>query len=140
MITCLLVTHGPLGESFLTSVEMITGRAEHLHAICLSEDAGIDVYCQQLTAFFKAHQNTDILILCDLLNGSPYIQALANARQILREGHFHVLAGCNLAMLLEAVLSNEEDMQLLKERLLKTGREAVCAFQKMEAVEEAEAL
>jgi PTS system N-acetylgalactosamine-specific IIA component len=63
-----------------------------------------------------------VLVLCDLLGGTPFNVASAIAR---RSPRVVCLSGANLAMAVEAALADGDLDDALVERLLETGRSGI---------------
>ena len=77
-----------------------------------------------------------ILVFADLMGGTPFKTAVEVG---FPRGNVNVLAGTNLPMLLEIVMSRKfiEDLEDLTQTALEVGAEGVAryAFQKVEDVE-----
>ena len=113
MIPIILVTHGPLAASFIESAEMLVGESEKLEAISLEPSDNFEEFQQKILEKARRLNNGDgVLVLVDLLGGSPYNAA---SKLLIRE-NIECLTGLNLSMLLTALDQREYcDLRQLKE-------------------------
>lgn len=113
--------HGPLPGALLATAETIAGTIPDISAVGLRAHETPDHFASELRAAI-GHDHRRVLVLADLLGGTPYNVAAAVAR---RSSRVVCVSGVNLGMLLEAALSNEPLEEALVERLLDAGREGV---------------
>lgn len=114
MIPIILVTHGPMATSIIESAEMLVGKSEKLVGITLQLSDNFEEFQQKI--FAQARQldeGSGVMILVDLLGGSPY-NATA---KVLSQENIECLTGLNLSMLLTALDQREycDLKQLAKE-------------------------
>ena len=114
MIPIILVTHGPMATSIIESAEMLVGKSEKLVGITLQLSDNFEEFQQRI--FAQARQldeGSGVMILVDLLGGSPY-NATA---KVLSQENIECLTGLNLSMLLTALDQREycDLKQLAKE-------------------------
>lgn len=114
MIPIILVTHGPMATSIIESAEMQVGKSEKLVGITLQLSDNFEEFQQRI--FAQARQldeGSGVMILVDLLGGSPY-NATA---KVLSQENIECLTGLNLSMLLTALDQREycDLKQLAKE-------------------------
>ena len=118
MIPIILVTHGPLAPSMIESSEMLVGKSEKLSAITLQPSDNFEEFQEKIFTQAKSmDEGEGVLILVDLLGGSPY-NATA---KVLSQENVECLTGLNLSMLLTA-LDQREYCDL--EQLTKECRDA----------------
>lgn len=104
MISILLVSHGPLAAAMIKSSEMLVGRHERLRALSLEQNDDFRVFQESLLAAATELDDGDgVLMLADLLGGSPYNAAA----MCMGNGRFQCLTGLNLSMLLTALDQRE---------------------------------
>jgi mannose/fructose/sorbose-specific phosphotransferase system IIA component len=116
-----LAGHGALPAALLSTAEMICGPLADMAAAGLQPGETPDHYADGLrSAIGRDHRR--VLILCDLLGGTPYNVAAAIAR---RSPRIVCIAGTNLAMVIEAALSESPLDDALIERLLDLGRNGI---------------
>ena len=114
----LLISHGHFAKGLKESAEMLCGACPQVFAVCLDSSDSPEVFVDKLSrAYESASVYGKVLVLCDLLGGTPCNLAL----QLLadRDGAV-LLAGMNLPMLMTAVLQEAE-----LELLIKESREAI---------------
>jgi PTS system mannose-specific IIA component len=103
MINIVVVSHGNLSEQLIKSAEMIAGPAEEVYAVTLQPGDKPETFSQKLDDTMAKIGDQEILILIDILCGTPYN---ITARQVLKE-KVECITGANLPMLIEAMLSRE---------------------------------
>jgi N-acetylgalactosamine PTS system EIIA component len=113
--------HGEFPTALLSTTEMICGAVADASALSLAAGESPDLYAARLRAETD-HGEDRVLVLCDLLGGTPYNVASAIAR---RSPRVVCLAGANLAMAVEAAMSGGELDDTLIERLLDVGRSGI---------------
>lgn len=117
----ILITHGKLGAEVKGSAEMIAGELENVYSLSLMEGTDpMDLTMELKGLLDKAPDDT--IILTDLFGGTP----CNTAARFALEKEYTVLAGLNLAMLIEAemqrgMLKGEE----LEEDLMRAATEGV---------------
>jgi mannose/fructose/sorbose-specific phosphotransferase system IIA component len=113
--------HGTLPAALLSTAEMICGPVADIAAVGLQAADSPDRYAEALrTAIGQDHRR--VLVLCDLLGGTPFNVASAIAR---RSRRITCLSGVNLAMTVEAALADGGLDEELMERLLEVGRSGI---------------
>lgn len=102
----ILAAHGRLAEAFLQSAEMIAGKQdkETVFAVPFLPEDSLDCLKERLDAIIGKYPDDLFYIFCDLKGGSPFNASFLLSRKFSR---IHVIAGLNLAMLLEALLQRE---------------------------------
>jgi PTS system mannose-specific IIA component len=116
-----LAGHGALPSALATTAELICGPIADLATAGLAAGESPDAYAAQLRAAI-GHDGRPVLVLADLLGGTPYNVAAAIAR---RSPRVVCVAGANLAMAVEATLATEELDETLVERLIEVGRRGI---------------
>ncbi len=110
--------HGTLPAALLATAELICGQIPDLAAVGLEPTETPDHYADGLRAAI-GHDHRPVLVLCDLLGGTPFNMASAIAR---RSPRVVCIAGANLAMVVEAALAAGTLDDALVERLIEVGR------------------
>lgn len=102
----ILAAHGRLAEAFLQSAEMIAGKQdkETVFAVPFLPEDCLDRLKERLGTIIEKYPDDQFYIFCDLKGGSPFNASFLLSRKFSR---IHVIAGLNLAMLLEALLQRE---------------------------------
>jgi PTS system mannose-specific IIA component len=123
MIGIVLVTHGSLGEALVQSMSIILGEQEQVEALSLMVEDDIVVANKRLgEAVGKADQGDGVLILTDMLGGTPSNLSLA----LLGKPEIEVISGVNLPMLLKATQSRQQhDLRESASRVKEHGRSSI---------------
>lgn len=120
-----VVGHGNFSAALIGAAEAIMGRQPALVGASLPETASLESYISEIDGLLADHRPS--LVLCDITGGTPYNAALLVARSRMTAGKPLVvcLGGTNLALLLEASLSDEPLRVALMDRLVEVGRSAI---------------
>ena len=118
----ILITHGKLGAEVKGSAEMIAGELKNVYSLSLME--GTD----PMDLAMELKELLDTIILTDLFGGTPS----NTAARFALEKNYTVLAGLNLAMLIEAemqrgMLKGDE----LEEDLMNAAKDGVRNIRKI---------
>jgi len=113
--------HGTLPAALLATTELICGEIPDLAAVGLAPTETPDHYAEALRAAI-GHDHRPVLVLCDLLGGTPFNVASAIGR---RSPRVVCIAGVNLAMAVEAALADGTLDDALVERLIEVGRTGI---------------
>lgn len=113
--------HGTLPAALLATAELIYGEIPDVAAAGLQPTETPDHYAAELRAAI-GHDHRRVLVLCDLLGGTPFNVASAIVK---RSPRVVCVAGANLPMVLEAAQSDGALDDGLIERLLEAGRAGI---------------
>lgn len=123
MIGIILASHGPMAEGLLHTSEWFFQDQKQLEALCLTPDTSPEMFTERLNkAIARVDTGDGVLVLCDLLYGSP-CSCTAN----LLSEHVEMITGMNLGILLE-VLGSRENAAPDIASLVETGRNGVVNF------------
>jgi mannose/fructose-specific phosphotransferase system component IIA len=125
--------HGTLPAALLATAELICGEIPDVAAVGLTPAETPDHYAESLRAAIGLEHRSSrtagsgaaghrVLVLCDLLGGTPFNVASAIAR---RSPRVICVAGVNLPMVVEAALSTAPLDDDLIEQLLDVGRAGI---------------
>ena len=112
--------HGDLAGALVSSAQLICGMVDDLHAIGLRPDDSPESFGERLAA--ATATDGPVLILTDLVGGTPHNVAMAVAR---RQPAAVLISGVNLAVLIEAATTSDALDTALVERLVVGGRGAL---------------
>lgn len=122
MINVVVVTHGDFGEALIRAAEMIVGAQENTRAVALLPEESPAGFGEKLDAALADLKGQDILLLIDLFGGTP---CNVSSRQVL-EPNVEVVAGMNMAMLIEALTSRDcMPLPELAVQVAEAGKKAV---------------
>ncbi|CAM3590241.1 PTS galactosamine/N-acetylgalactosamine transporter subunit IIA [Cytobacillus oceanisediminis] len=123
--------HGSFASGLHSSVKLIAGEQPRIEYVdFLESDSTSDLEIKIKAALANLEGCNGILVLCDLVGGSPFKTAvsLTNNQQDAA-----VIGGANLAMVIEtAIMKDNVSIDELKEMAITSGREAIKCFQKSE--------
>ena len=117
-----LASHGEFAKGLADSATFFMGDdIEQLEYCCLCQDSSLEEFTARLKAAMARVDSGDgVVVLADLLGGSPCNQAIAQLRE-----QVDLIAGMNFPVLLEllsARMGGEVDM----ESLIARGRTGLC--------------
>ena len=133
----LLVSHGTMAEGVYKAASMIFGKLNNVRYLCLEDGMGIELYKEKVNELIEEVKDADeILVLADLMGGSPYnsILTILNEKELL--GKSKVLSGLNLPMLLTVLFIKDELSQVEVKSIINSAREAIDIFKIEENVDE----
>ncbi len=133
MIGLIIASHGRLAEEFLATAKGIVGEVAQV-AICEIDAAGgPEAFKRSLReAIQLLDSGQGVLVLADLMGGSPCVQSLTLSSQ----ERIEVVTGMNLPMLIKAntLRQSEADLHALATELVSYGRKHIgCATDAMRA-------
>ena len=121
----IITGHGQYATGMLSALHMVAGEKQGICAVeFLPEDSSQD-YRAKLTQAMD-HLGDELLIFCDLSGGTPFNQAVLT-RQSYPRKRIEVVAGANLAMILEAALDGGS-LSELADHVEQMGQKAILHF------------
>ena len=137
MIGLVVTGHANFASGMTSSVNLIAGEQEAYRYIDFLPTYSLEDLSRELTKAMDELKDCEgILVFADLMGGTPFKTAVEVG---FPRGNVNVLAGTNLPMLLEIVMSRKfiEDLEDSTQTALEVGAEGVAryAFQKVEDVE-----
>lgn len=106
MIGIIVMTHGSFSEGVVNACEVVTGPVARAETLSLHREDNVDDF---RAAFEQAVEKVDtgdgVLVMCDILGGSP---CNVSAMALRERDDLQVLVGLNLPMLLEAVMTRDQ--------------------------------
>jgi fructoselysine/glucoselysine PTS system EIIA component len=124
----LIATHGALASGFQSSLELIAGAGDSVHIIQAYLDESKPVNEELANLFGPARTDEEWVVFSDLLGGSitnQLVQAAAGK-------NVHIIAGFNLPLLLEVVLSDPgEPIAVVLEAAIERAREQLVYVNKL---------
>lgn len=126
-----LVSHGEFAPGLHSAVKMMTGDRTDVLSTSLKDGMGADEFAANFKDLIKDIKEDDqIILLADILSGSPFTNALDVLSQQGMLANTLVIAGMNMPLAITAVLmkDNFDDLDALKETLLSEGRSGLVDF------------
>jgi PTS system N-acetylgalactosamine-specific IIA component len=103
MIGLLISGHGEFASGLQSSIQLIAGEQENMEYVdFVATDSTEDLEQKVRQALTRLQECTEILILCDLVGGSPFKVA---ATISVNEPNIAVIGGTNLPMAIEVSLT-----------------------------------
>lgn len=136
MIGLVVTGHANFGSGMTSSVNLIAGEQEAYQYVDFLPTYSTEDLAAELNKALDALKDCEgVIIFTDLMGGTPFNTAaqLGRARENVR-----ILAGTNLPMLVEVVMSRKfmDDLDGLVDSLLQTGKEQVAKFEFKQALQE----
>ncbi|CAI1022395.1 EIIAB-Man [Serratia quinivorans] len=128
MLKVIVTSHGPLAEALMSSARMVYGELPGTSHVGLSEGAGIEAFKQDFAdELQRVSAGADgVLVLCDMLCGTPYNVACRHAFDPQTSVPMAVVTGVNFPMLLmSAELLEEKDVHQAAQELVTLAGEAI---------------
>ncbi|MGY0693858.1 mannose/fructose/sorbose PTS transporter subunit IIA [Virgibacillus sp. FSP13] len=126
MVGIIIASHGEFANGILQSGAMIFGEQENVKAVTLMPSEGPDDIQTKMKEAIASFDNQDeVLFLVDLWGGTPFNQANSLIEE--HEDKWAIVAGLNLAMLIEAYASrlSMDTAHEIAANIVGTAKEAV---------------
>jgi len=114
----ILISHGDLASGIKQSLEMIMGEQKCVHVVSLRPDGDDQQFASDLTTMVAACTAEEIVIIADLLGGTPCNVATKLYHDRKR---ISIFAGMNLALIMEVIMCKDTHAP----SILKIARSAV---------------
>lgn len=121
-VKLIAMSHGKMAAETVASAKMIVGELADVAVISMEAEDGLSGTQVKLEKILKQYGDVPILIIVDLKGGTPCNVAMMALGEL---SQLRVLAGLNLAMLLEALVSPIKDIDELTEHLQMIGKQAI---------------
>lgn len=138
MIKIIVTGHGNYASGMISAAELIIGENHSLSYVEFTKDTSPQQLKLTLLTMIDGANEESILVLSDLIGGTPYKTSVAIANESTKE--IKVIGGTNLAMLMEAALTlaNQKNLNQFIFELLESSRNAMDVFEFLEETEEDE--
>lgn len=93
-----LISHGRMAEEMKKSAELIMGPQDHIHTVCLLPEEGPEDFEKKFEEVTENFNDDEIMVFADLMGGTP---ANTISRLIMGGSNIHLIAGMNLAMVIQ---------------------------------------
>lgn len=126
-----MVSHGEFAPGLHSAVKMMTGDRDDVLSTSLKEDMSADQFAANFEALVSnITEDDEVILLADILSGSPFTNALNVLDQKGLLSHSLVIAGMNMPLAITAVLMKDNmDLDMLKDTLLSEGRTGLTAYE-----------
>lgn len=121
----LMLSHGKYAEEVYNTGLMIMGNVSDVDYLTLAYGDDLEQFKAKIKE--KIDSNDELLILCDLFGGSPFMTVSQLLSLDNNESKVEVVTGLNLPMFLEVASNNVdcEDCQSLKQIAVEAGKKGV---------------
>lgn len=129
MIGLLVTGHANFGSGMTSSVNLIAGEQEAYRYVDFLPTYSLDDLSREISKALDELKDCEgVLVFADLMGGTPFNTAVQVGHP---RGNVNVVAGTNLPMLLEVVMTRkfEEDLEELTKVALETGSEQVARYE-----------
>lgn len=132
-----LVSHGEFAEGLANALSMLAGQKEEVLAIGLKDEQTADEFaCCFKEVIQQINKDDEIILLADLIGGSPLTTAMNVIDELGISHHTVVMGGMNLPLALTTVLMKDVlDKDALVTQVLEEAHGALKEF-KVEEDEE----
>lgn len=100
----LVTGHGSFATGLCNAYELIAGKNEDLISLEFYEEASLKEYEEQIAQCIADYQEEGLIVLTDLKGGTPFNISMIHSEEMET---VCVLAGTNLPMLLEGMLTKD---------------------------------
>ena len=123
----LLVSHGKLASGMKDTVELFSGKVEHLDVLELELEQEIAEFNQLLrTRLAALDSGQGVVVFCDLAFGTPSNLVAKLLGEAEYEENVQLITGMNLPMVLEYTQLRNAELDV--EELIQIGREGILDF------------
>lgn len=130
MIGIILTGHGSFASGLYSSLELIAGKQTDIVPVDFKSNDSTEILTTNLhNAIKKLAKCDNILVLTDLIGGSPFKEAILIKMQSTKR--MEVLSGTNLGMLLETALKRayEKDINHLIDTVISSGKKQIIKYE-----------
>lgn len=127
----IMVSHGEFAPGLHSAVKMMTGDRDDVLSTSLKADMSADQFAENFRTLVAPLKEYDsVILLADILSGSPFTNALAVLDEKGLMANTIVIAGMNMPLAITAVLmkDNFDDPDVLKETLLSEGHAGLTEY------------
>jgi fructoselysine/glucoselysine PTS system EIIA component len=128
----LIATHGALAGGFRSSLELIAGASDTVFILQAYLDESKPLEEELDSLFRQTGEDEEWVVFSDLLGGSITNQLVRAASRVGAGTNIHIVAGFNLPLLIEVVLSDPETpVEAVLEQAIARAREQLVYVNKL---------
>ena len=104
----ILVSHGQFASGLKSAIGVVMGMADEITALGLEEGMDIKTFREFLEILNQIPKEDEIILLCDIIGGSPFTSSAELLRQ---EGFLErslILTGMNMPVLVQLLLQKDD--------------------------------
>lgn len=122
----IITGHGQMATGLLSAVEMVTGKTNRAYAIDFNNDDNFDDLDNKFIENYEKLDTCDeVLILCDILGGTPFNRAYMNLNE---KGNVHFMAGVNFIMAYHALRLEADNIENLIATLIEKTKDYIVEY------------
>lgn len=131
MAGVIITGHGKFAEGMAHSISMLIGKQDFIRNVNFEDGHSEDILKDNLLQAYASIENKNaVFILCDILGGSPFKNAVT---AFFHNENVRILYGTNLGMAIEAcmkcmILEDGCDIDALADAIAEAGRTNVGKF------------
>lgn len=124
----ILVSHGNLAREILNSAKMIVGDCcSGIYFLNMNAEDGLEKTKENLlTIANNIGKDKKILVAGDLFGGTPFNSAVSIIKNF---PNMKLISGINLSMVIEYMISEEEDIVKLTDQLISAGNDGIKKYE-----------
>ena len=122
----IIISHGCLAEGLFKTSQMFFTDQEQYTDICMDGLDSTEAFCEKMKEkISEVDTGEGVIILCDLLFGSPF-----NCAARILDEKCELISGVNLSILLE-LLGLRANSEIDIDEIVKVGKDGICNFRKL---------
>lgn len=123
-MTIIVTGHGKFATGLQSSLKLITGLDQVIHTVDFTEEMSADDLAESLLKIKKKSKD-ETLIFADIPGGTPFNQSV-----LLKSKYddVEVIAGTNLPLLIEVVLSSQSISKETINDFIETGQKGILHY------------
>lgn len=126
----LLVSHGYMAYGTHEAIKMIIGDTQSIDYLCLSKDKDVESFKNELRKKLLEMSNADqIIIIADLLGGSPYTTTLTLLDELDLIKESFVVAGMNLSLVMQIALAENSLEETEIKSIIEESKSSMVMFE-----------
>lgn len=119
----IVMGHGGYAAGVRGNLEMIAGKADHMHFLDLMKDDDFASLEEKVDQLIEELQEKEILFACDLLGASPF--RVAAMRCAYHPEKYMTVTGLNTMAYIELSMDSDLSLEKLADRAIETTRQSV---------------
>ena len=118
----LLATHGNFAAGILNAAELILGKIENVQVLCAYLDPAENFSEKAKTVVSSIAEGDEMIVVTDIFGGSVNNEFI----KYLDHQGMYLISGLNLPLLIELVLSQENDTEKMISEIISQMSKQIC--------------
>lgn len=137
----LLISHGYMAYGTHEATKMIIGDVNYLNHVCFSSDKDVEVFKKELREkLVDIKDSEQIIVVADLLGGSPYTSALTLLEELEILDKSIVITGMNLALVMQIALTEATLKKTKLKNMIEESKSSIIMYEQISDTEDDEDL